>query len=60
MIVIMKPFGTYSPHRLHETDHDHRPCCAGGVPRYDDQALVRAGLRALLEKTDDLEIVGPE
>jgi DNA-binding NarL/FixJ family response regulator len=30
------------------------------VPRYDDQALVRAGLRALLEKTDDLEIVGPE
>jgi DNA-binding NarL/FixJ family response regulator len=24
----------------------------------DDQALVRAGLRALLEKTDDLEIVG--
>lgn len=24
----------------------------------DDQALVRAGFRALLESTDDLEVVG--
>ena len=52
--MVASPCGRDSPRGL----RDPRGACVIRVLVADDQALVRAGFRAILEEQDDLEVVG--